>query len=116
MRRKEVIIPNMNRKKLLLKLIIDLAGTVLIVWSLHRYLTCYDSLPSWQKTLLLSLVVIAIPAMFFVSFTDRIVKKYAFDERVLTGEDAEEDENGDTTDKEEPAEKSEEESGASISN
>ena len=60
--------------------------------------------------------MIAIPAMFFVSFTDRIVKKYAFDERVLTGEDAEEDENGDTTDKEEPAEKSEEESGASISN
>ena len=88
----------MDKRKVLIKLIVDIIGILAVGFSLYRYLTGYDSLAAWQRTAYLAVIVVAIPLVFFVSFTERIIKKYPLDESVLDGE--EEDKTEDVTEDE----------------
>ena len=71
----------------------------LLVAAVFFYITRYNDMAEWQRTLLMLVIVVSIPTFFVTAFSGRIARSYAFDESVLSGEEDgdEEDASGDAS-------------------
>lgn len=65
----------MNKKKLLLTIIIDLLALVVFVASV--YVLMFKDLSKWQNNLATVVAVIALPVLFYGIFTPLTFKKYS---------------------------------------
>lgn len=64
----------MNKKKILLTIIIDMVALVLFFGSV--YVLMFKDLSQWQSNLATALCVIALPVFFYSIFTQLTFKKY----------------------------------------
>lgn len=64
----------MNKKKLILTIVIDLLVVAVLVASI--YLLMFKDLNQWQNNIATALVVIAFPTIFYSIFTQVAANKY----------------------------------------
>ncbi len=64
----------MNKKKLLLTIIIDIVALVLLFGSV--YVLMFKDLSQWQSNLATAICVISLPVFFYSIFTQLTFKKY----------------------------------------
>ena len=64
----------MNKKKLLLTIIIDIVAVVLLGGSV--YVLMFKDLSQWQSNLATAICVISLPVFFYSIFTQLTFKKY----------------------------------------
>ncbi|MBR3834665.1 MAG: hypothetical protein IKJ73_10115 [Lachnospiraceae bacterium] len=64
----------MNKKKLVLTIIIDMVALVLFFWAV--YVLMFKDLSQWQSNFATALCVISLPVFFYSIFTQLTFKKY----------------------------------------
>ena len=88
----------MNRKKLILTIIIDIVALILFFGSV--YILMFKDLSQWQSNLATAICVISLPVFFYSIFTQLTFKKYGDmqkqDEKRWDREDSEDNEKSDT--------------------
>ncbi|MBO5387434.1 MAG: hypothetical protein J6A59_04760 [Lachnospiraceae bacterium] len=84
----------MNRKKLILTIIIDIVALILFFGSV--YILMFKDLSQWQSNLATAICVISLPVFFYSIFTQLTFKKYGDmqkqDEKRWDREDSEDNE------------------------